>query len=234
MQSSMEDIIKALLQMGQRAHEATDGPHPDEETISCFLEGKLTAPEAEGVKKHALRCGRCIDLLVTYIKAKSTDENEVPPELLASVINLVKQDIRSYALEIALKLGQEIIEILNTTGDVLVGQEFVPAPLLRSRHIKDFKDEVTVFKDFQDLRVEVKVENRGQDHFDVSITVKEKKTQSAVKNARIALLKDDLEIESYRTDTGRACFEHVLLGKYTVEISSLTDTRAAILLTIEK
>ena len=122
---------------------------------------------------------------------------------------------------------------MNTTGDILVGQEFVPAPVLRSRKAKDFKDEVTILKDFKDIRVEVKIENKVGEAFDLTVLVKEKESQKVIKDLRVTLLRGDLELESYLNDPGKVIFENVLLGKYTIEISTLESKLASVLLEIK-
>ncbi len=121
---------------------------------------------------------------------------------------------------------------MHTSGDILVGQELMPAPILRSHKIKDFKDEVIILKDFRDIRVEAKIENKGTKAFNLTIRVKDKQTQKIIKDLRVTLIKDDLELESYVADTGVVTFEHVLLGKYTVKIANLENNLASILLDI--
>ena len=127
------------------------------------------------------------------------------------------------------------VAIVGATG--LVGQELVPAPVLRSRNIKDFKDEVTVLKDFQDMRVEVKIENRGSQEgkeiFNVIIMAKQKETQKVIKDLRVTLLKDDLELESCLNDSGSVTFEHILLGRYVIELATIDKKIAAILIDIK-
>ena len=43
--------------------------------------------------------------------------------------------------------------------------------------IKDFKDEIIILKDFKDVRVEAKIENKGGRAFSLTVAAKEKKTQ---------------------------------------------------------
>jgi hypothetical protein len=115
----------------------------------------------------------------------------------------------------------------------LVGQELVPAPVLRSRNIRDFKDEVTILKDFKDVRVEAKIENKLGSSFSLTVIVKEKPDLQVIKDLRITLFKGDMELESYHVDSGKVTFEHVACGSYTVAISSLTTTLASVLLDIK-
>jgi hypothetical protein len=207
--------------------------HPDEEALACFLEGKLGPKETEAVKAHLISCDNCAQAIVTQIKLEDIERRDVPEELLARVKDLVTKSSAPDILEIILRLKEKVTEILKTTGDILVGQELVPAPVLRSRQIKDFKDEVTILKDFKDFRVEIKIENKKAQAFNLEVRIKEKKTQGIMKDLRVTLIKDDVELESYFSDSGRVTFEHVLLGKYTIQISQIDNKVASILLDIK-
>jgi hypothetical protein len=233
MQDKLERLIQAIYRKWKAAHPKPNLPHPDEEALACFIEGRLSAAENEGIKTHLISCDRCAETVAMQMQLKTDELKEVPEDLLERIKKLVmpEQD-KASVLEIWLKLKEKALEILNTTGDVLVGQELVPAPILRSRNIRDFKDEVTILKDFKDIRVEIKIENKLGQAFSLNITVKEKATQKVTKELRVTLIRDDLELESYLTDSGRVTFEHVLLGKYTVEISRLENKLASILLDI--
>jgi hypothetical protein len=166
------------------------------------------------------------DIVVTLV-------NEIRTKLLTAVKNLVRKEEATALLEILLRLKGNLLELINTTGDILLGQELVPAPVLRSRKIKDFKDEVTIFKDFKDIRVQIKIENKGNQLFDLHIIATEKSTAKVLKNLRVTLLKDSLELESYLADSGKVIFEHVALGKYTVALSDIDNQLASILLDIK-
>lgn len=232
MSGKAEKIIKAVFEKWQSLNTGSAGAHPDEEALACFAEGKLAYDESERVKVHLALCQPCSQK--TAVQAKLPDaglEITAPAELLVQAKALVKFD-SSGLLEIIFKLKENILELLNTTGDVLVGQELMPAPILRSRAIKDFKDEVNIFKDFKDARVEVKLENKAGKSFNLIICVREKNTQKIIPDLRITLLKDDLELESYHIDSGKAVFENVLLGKYSVEITNLQEKLAVVVVDI--
>lgn len=229
----IEKLIKAVYKKWKAGYLKTQAAHPDEETLVCFLENRLSQQDCEGIKEHLINCARCAELIAIQMKLKSTEIKDVPQELLNRVKGLVKAEDKISILEIFLRLKEKALEILNTTGDILVGQELVPAPVLRSRSIKDFKDEVTILKDFKDIRVELKIENKQGQAFRLTVMIKEKDTQRIIKDLRVTLIQDDLELESYLTDSGRVIFEHVLLGKYRVEISSVENKIASILLDIK-
>lgn len=207
--------------------------HPDEETMVCFLEDRLSGQEKEQIIAHLIGCEECMELIATQLRLTLLEDRRVPEELFSAVKNLVSAgENKIQPLEIILKFKEKFLEIINTTGDCLVGQELMPLPVLRSRKLKDFKDEVTILKDFKDIRVEAKVENKAG-AFNLTVTVKEKISQKFIQDLRITLLKDNLELESYHTDLGKVTFEHVLLGKYTVEISTIEEKLASILLDIK-
>jgi len=232
MQERADKIIKAVYKKWKEANPAADA-HPDEEVLACFLENKLSKEEAERVREHLIACDACAGIIAVQMGSETGETHDAPSELLQRVKNLVSQEDKASLLEIFLKLKEKALEILSTTGDVLVGQELVPAPVLRSRKIRDFKDEINILKDFGDIRVEVRIENKNGQEFSLTIAIKEKATQKLLKDLRVTLVKEDTELESYLADTGRVTFEHVLLGVYKVEISSVENKLASILLDIK-
>jgi len=233
MQGDLEKLIKSVFKKWQQDTVNAGSPHPDEQELACFLERRLREEESTKIKQHLIECDNCLEAFVTNFGIKDVKLRELPPELLSRVEKLWEFKEDPSPLEIVLKFKERLLELLNVTGDVLVGQELVPAPVLRSRSIKDFKDEVTILKDFKDIRVQVKIENKGKSNFNLSILVKQKNTQAVLKDLRVTLIKDDLELESYVTDSGSVTFEHVLLGKYRIEISSVEDKLASVLIDIK-
>lgn len=230
MSEKFEKLIKLLYKIWKTGQAEPQAPHPDEETIVCFLENKLSAPESQGIKTHLISCDRCAEIVAVQLKMKTIETREIPEALLAAAKNLVPAEDKTSILEIYLKVKEKFLELLNTTGDVLDGQELVPA---RDRQPKDFKDEVTILKDFQNFRVEARIENKLGRAFSLTVVVKEKATQKIMKDLRVTLIRDDLELESYLAEAGKVTFEHVLLGRYTVEISTPENKIASILLEIK-
>lgn len=234
MPNQLEKLIKVVYKKWKSKHLTRDQMHPNEETWACFLEGRLTPEENELIKTHLITCEVCAEVFATQLKLRPQAVKGLPKELVQAVKNLVVSEARPSLLEIVLLLKEKALEILNTTGDVLVGQEIVPEQLFRSRQKKEFRDEVTILKDFKDIRVEVKIENKLGGAFDLIIFVKDKQTQHIIKDLRVTLLEDDLELESYLTTSDKLIFEHVLAGKYILEIANLENKIASILLDIRK
>ena len=153
---------------------------------------------------------------------------------------MVEEGGRENLLEIFIKLKEKALEIIQTTGDVLFGQELVPAPVLRSRKINEFKEEVSILKDLGQLRILAKLQNKATRSFDLTITVKGRPDSLGVsqslkpdKNIRITLIKEGLELESYVNDSGSSFFENIAPGNYTVEVSRQGERMAVIDLKVQ-
>ena len=233
MQDRLEKLIKLIFRNYKAARLAVPQTHPDEQEMASFLEGRLTGAEDKRIKEHLLGCGHCAEAFVLQAGLKYKEEKKVPQELIDKVKNLVAGHEAIAPLEILLRLKEKFLELIQTNGDVVVGQELVPAPVLRSRSIKDFKDEINILKDFGDIRVEIKIESKPGGVFNLVVVAKEKQTLKLMKDLRVTLMRDDVELESYLSDAGKVVFEHVALGKYTIELSALKGKLASVLLDIK-
>lgn len=234
MKGKIEALIKEVYKSWQSAQPEQGGSHPDEEALASLAEGRLSRGEADVLKGHLINCRHCSEALALSLEAQGGFEQvELPQEVLTYIKELLPARQNRSLLEIILRFKDKAIEILRTSGDVLLGQEVVAASLLRARKLNDFQDEVIIFKDFEELRVEIRIENKSRGSFDLNISVKDKQSQDAIKDLRITLIRDDLELESYLSGTGAVTFEHILLGRYKVEISSIESKLATVLLDIK-
>jgi len=233
MGDKVEGLIKAVYQRWKKGRLKEADAHPDEETFACFLEGCLSEEENERLRAHLVLCDDCSQICALSLNAEAAELKEVPAELLEKARGILSQKNRPLALEIFLRLKENILEIIKVNGDLLLGRELVPAALLRSRDIKDFKDEVIILKDFKDIRVEVKIENKSGRYFNVTLQARQKHAPYILKDLRVTLIKDDLELESYFSDSGSVSFEHVLLGKYRLEITSIENRLASVILDVK-
>jgi len=229
---NLEKLIKKVYRKYKSGVSGKAEVHPDEEAMACFWEGKLSAEESETIKSHLTKCVECAEAFSIQACLEKTGELEVPPDLIPAIKKALIEGIKDPILEIILKFKESFFELVSTSGDVLVGQELMPAPLLRSRKIKNFKDEVTILKDFDNIRAEIKIENKGESVFTLAILIKEKQSSVPLKDLRVTLSREDSELESYVSDSGKVIFDHVLTGKYTIEISNPEKRLASILLNI--
>jgi len=224
-----EQLARIIYREWKKTNRFSAEVHPDAESLACFLEDKLSEPEKKLIQKHALSCDLCAEYLSTQLKIQPHLSLEVPAALLEKIKMLVNQDNSGDLLEIFIKLKEKALEIIQTTGDVLFGQELVPAPVLRSRKISEFKDEISILKDLQQVRVMAKIQSKSIKSFNLTITVKDKKSQKISKDLRVTLVRDGIELESIITDpAGSSFFENILPGSYAVEIYR-EDQREAVI-----
>ncbi|MCX5710441.1 MAG: zf-HC2 domain-containing protein, partial [Candidatus Omnitrophica bacterium] len=231
MRQDLEELIRGVFRQWKQGLPETGDRHPDEDEFVSFIEGSLAEEEKNRIKEHIMGCDACAEILSLSIGDIKQDLS-VPEELLESVRGLVIPEDKSLFFEVVLRLKDDLLELINTSGDVLVGQEFLPAPILRSRSIKDFKDEVRILKDIKDFRVEVKVEAKSGKAFNLVVVVKEKRTQKVLKDLRISLLKAGTELESYISGAGAVVFEHVSLGDYRIDISKVEEKVESVIIII--
>jgi hypothetical protein len=233
MQNKFEQLIKAVYKKWKIGSLHDVSVHPDEEEIACFLEGRLPDIEAQKLKVHLTQCQACAEALAVAAKVKPGQDIQAPAWLIETVKGLIEQPAPVRLLELILRWKEKAIELIETNGAVFVGRQILPVPLLRSRKIQYFNKNVTVLKDFSDIRLEVRIESRPVQAFDLSAEIKDKRTLRPIRNARIALFKDNIELESYQCDTGKAIFEHVAAGKYLLEVSATGIKSAQVALEVK-
>lgn len=193
-------------------------PCPDEEMLACFSEGRLSKEDCKAMQEHLLRCERCAETLSLY-NLKIEAKRAVPEFLIEKAKDLIKEKTLQVILEIILSIKEKALEIINTTGDIILGNEVIPLPVLRSRQIRALNEEMTVVKEFQDIRINVNIEKKDKDEVKISIFLCDKNTARPLSDLRVALLKDDIELESYTIDSGKAIFDRVAFAKYELQIS---------------
>ena len=232
MTDKLEGLVKTVYKKWKK-RSGVRTSHLDEEELGSFFDGRASGEERERITEHLISCGDCSRRFALSLNAEAAELKDLPSGLLDKLKESLALKGKPSSLEIFLRLKENMLEIINVTGDILMGQELVPAPLLRSRNIKDFKDEVTILKDFKDIRLEVRVENKKEKYFNVTIKAKQKQSAKEIKDLRITLIKEGVELESYLSDFGSVIFEHVLLGKYSLEVSSVSGKLATVVLDIK-
>jgi hypothetical protein len=228
MLNNFEKITRIIYRERKDASAFISQDHPSEEEMACFLDDKLPVDDQNMISKHLLSCAVCAEYLSTQLKIQPHLSLDVPGPLLEKIKKLVIQETGENLLEIFLMLKEKVIEIIQTTGDVLFDQELIPAPILRSRKINEFKEEISILKDLQQIRVMAKIQNKSTQSFNLTITVNDKQSLKIDKNLRITLIKDGLELESYINDSGSSFFENILPGDYIVEVSRQGQREAVI------
>jgi hypothetical protein len=227
------ELLTLLYRKRKSRHERLRTDHPDEQDLASLAQGTLPQDRARRLMEHIVVCASCAENFAFSLKVAEAPNQNLPVELLERISSILSVENNTDSWQIVLRLKEKAMEIINTAGDVLIGQELVPMPLLRSRSIDQFKDEVVILKDFRDRRVEVRIQNKRGKSFDLTITAKNKQTNKPIKDLRATLIQDDVELESYLADSGAVIFEHVQLGKYNIEISSVDGKLTSIMLDIK-
>lgn len=215
----LEKIIGIIYRKRKGSAGSIAGQHPDEEALACFLEDRLPQADRLLIERHLVSCNSCAEYVGTQLKMESGSANEVPEILLEKVRKLVTDEANPGLIEIFFKLKEKVIEIVQTSGDVLVGQELIPAPVLRSRRIKDFREEVVILKDLQSIRVEARLKNNNAKSFDLTVAARDKQSQKLIRDLRVTLLKGGLELESYASEAAGVIFRDILPGVYRAEVT---------------
>lgn len=233
MNQNPEEIIKKVYQLWKNQLSLSAGEHPSEEEFVGFFNHELDDQQENRFKAHLVRCQRCAQISELNDLISRDLKEEVPLNLIEKAKGLVKEDEAGHILAIILKLKPASIDLIRTCGDVLLGQELVPSAVLRSRKISEFKNQITILKDFENLRVEIKTENINGKSFNLEAVTKNKKTFDPIDDLRITLLKGEIEMESYLSLKGKVVFENLSCGAYQLKISDLDSLLALISLEIK-
>ncbi|MFA5090121.1 MAG: hypothetical protein WC510_03660 [Candidatus Omnitrophota bacterium] len=232
MANKFERLVKVVYQRYKDRLIKDGSAHPDEDMLACFLERNLTETENKRVIGHLLRCNHCVEAIAVQMKIDAEGGHILPRELLDKIRSMGSIKDGTDVLKIFLRLKEKAIEIVNTTGDVLLGHKFLPEPVLRSRQVKEFKDELNIVKDLKMGRLQVKIIRKSVSACNIFIVMRDKQSQALIKNLRVSLLKEATEIESYLMGEGPVVFEHILPGFYNIEIRDIKEGVASILLEI--
>ena len=195
-----------------------------EEDISYFIDNKMKESEGERFCAHILSCRKCADNLKNHLLSiKAMKEKELlepPAELIKSAQSLLDEEVGQNILDVVLSFKERAIELVRTTGEVLMGQQLVPVSVLRScGKDKELHNEIKVVKTFGDILTEVDIEKKRTDLANIVIRVTRKATNKKAEGLRISLVKDDRELESFLAEEGKVKFEEVKPNSYRILIT---------------
>lgn len=222
MDNGLEGVIRNVYLAWKKARKEGSKEHPDAEDFCCLMEGHIDGNEARALKEHLIGCERCSEMFSLSLAA---------PKISSRSLYFLRNG--KAALEIAIRVKDRFLDILHTSGNILKSGGLTPQSSLRSKHRGEFKDEVVIEKDFKDIKVQVKIENKGTNYFNAVILAKRRTSLKAIRDLRIALLREGIELESRIADSGSVVFEHILLGKYNIELSARDEKIAAVILDIK-
>lgn len=196
------------------------GPCLSEEAFACLIEGKVVAKDRKKAGRHLASCGMCREALEDYqfvSKAVSeTGDVRIPNWVLERAKALLSEEAGGNVLEIAARIGQGILELVSTTGEMIVKGQAVPLPVLRGRGIAQSEQDLRVVKSFQDILADVQLEMTQMPGLDMIVRVNNKKTKQRAQGIRVTLTRDDRELESSITVDGKVAFQRLREGIYQI------------------
>jgi hypothetical protein len=106
----MSERIERLIYMAfsdwKKDQQEGMGAHPDEEQISCFLEGTLRQEDAARLKEHLAVCDACARLVAADLEVFTGEELEVPAAMLDRARDMVPESQGEDFLDIVGNLSQ--------------------------------------------------------------------------------------------------------------------------------
>ena len=230
--SKIEEVIKMIYRIYRKKHNQPNSPCPDEEILVCFSEGRLSKSDSARIKEHLISCRHCSEAVSLFCQ-RFEEQREVPEFLVKKVKDLVKQKPLPNILNLILVLKEKALQILESSGDVVLDNEIIPLPVLRSRQISEFPEEIRLIKEFKDIKVTLFVQKRDKDKIRINLNLVDKVSLMPIENLRMVLLKDAQELESYEAASGSVVFDKVGFGRYNIQIMRKHEELGAINLEIK-
>ena len=199
---SIEEVIKMIYRFYRKGHNQPNSSCPDEETLVCFSEGRLSKSEAKKMHEHLISCRRCAEIISLFCQ-RFEEKKEVPEILIQKAKSLIKQRSLPNILEIILAIKEKALQILGATGDIVLDNEIIPLPVLRSREISEFPEEIKLMKEFEDIKITLHIQIRDKDKVRVSLNIVDKNKLLPLSNLRLLLLKAAQDLLSYEAVSGR-------------------------------
>ncbi len=192
-----------------------------DETMTCLIENRISKNDEVIVNDHIVHCHSCAEKLSSYlvIARDLSREGEIQPPmfLLDRVKQLVSEKLSaSDVLDIVLDIKERVLELIHTTGELLLGPTLVPA--LRGKDEAESKKSIHVVKNFDKFTAEVEIDKRVSNSTDLILRLTEKESNKRAEGIRVSLLKNEREIESQVLEGGKVKFEDIKPDSYKILI----------------
>ncbi len=212
-------LIKKVYKRWKASRGVMPVKHPDEETLVCFLEGRLTEPEEAYVKEHILDCGRCAEI----VSVAATEEDFSSPILGEERKAELKGLFSGAALpEAEFSWKDGIFRFLRASGG-LSARRYALEGLARGRRPQGTGK--AVLRSVRDsLRFEITVSGCSGGFFSLRCGIHGSLPPGDI---RASLFCRGREYESKVLSAGVGGFDCVPVGDYLLEISSPEGVRLA-------
>ncbi|MFC1594107.1 hypothetical protein ACFL38_02145 [Candidatus Omnitrophota bacterium] len=197
---------------------------PGIETIACYVDGILSQKERESIEYHAEICQKCKEEIACQMEVATLQKKEglsfVPSFSTEGAKNLVHEEVGVNILELVVSFTDKAIEVVRTTGDILLGGQLQPAYALRGNKIEPASTQ-SIVKIFDNIRVEVEVTRQKDEFNKIILITQDNQTKTPINDLRATLIQEDIELESYIMRNGKAIFESIRPGHYIMRISDV-------------
>jgi len=221
----IESLIKIVYRRFLEKQALTSGKCLDEEELALFLQDDMDERHSKRVEAHLALCRRCAEITALYCRADKLQEQVVPARLIAKAKALAGEGL---IFDVALRLKESFMELLRTTGNVIRAGDITPVPVLRGRGIREFKEEISLVREFEGIKISLSIDRKDKNRIRIAVILSDKVSLRPITDLRIALFKDNKELESYLAKSGTAVFDGLSYGLYALEISR-RDNRIGII-----
>ncbi len=213
-------LIEKVYRRWKASRAAAPLKHPDEETIACFLEGRLGAPEEAYVKEHLLECDRCAEIVSI---AAAEDDNRSVPLLRQEQKSALKDLFSGAALpEAEFSWKEGVFRLLRVSGG-LSFRRYALEGIVRGGR-PQVSGKAVLKNGFGRIGLEIEVSGGSGGVFLIKCAVRGRLAPGGL---RASLSRRGREYESKVLSAGRTVFDSVPAGDYLLEISAPQDSRLA-------
>lgn len=210
---------------------------PNIEAIACYVDGILPEKKRQALEAHIALCKSCGESIKVQKAVAGSQKQEglmlAPNYVTKRAKDLVNKQIGANVLELFIKFTDKAIEVVRTTGDVLSGGQLQPAYVLRGKDTK-LTSTQSIIKVFDNIKVEIEVSRQREELNKLILKVKDDQTETPINDLRATLIEKSIELESYITQNGKAIFENIKPGKYSIRISKVRNPIGVIALELNK
>jgi hypothetical protein len=190
---------------------------PNEETLTDFLEGRLSGRQQARIESHLAACDDCREQVGVYLRLfhpESADEPVVAPDYLTDkaarlVAGQADAERSRPLLQGTRRLAARGIALLE---QLVPGNGLQPAPV-RGAETTLSERRISRQKQFEDLNVTIEIERSDDDLALIRVLPA---GQAADQPVRVALIQGDREIASMTLAADPLVFDDIAFGIYTL------------------
>jgi len=214
----IEDIIRKAYAHYLSKEAPGIGGCLDEEALACYCQGRLSEGQRRRIETHLSLCSHCCQAAALYTKVEVSDEQSVPQYLIEKAKAMLPGVSKAPVFDVIVAVRAKALALLGTNAKNMRDRDMALLPVLRGGGITAFKEELILVKDLSGVKITLYMEKREKNKVRIKVILADRKNRKLLTHLRIALFKDDTELESYAVQSGMAVFEDISFGVYTLEI----------------